>query len=64
MILELNFGHITMSRKNVVVTVVCFIISIISGILASDLIIGGTTLLTGLLCSYFAGERKRYNYIF
>ena len=37
--------------------------SLISGIIAQDLLIGGTILLTGLLCAYFASEGKRINYI-
>lgn len=38
-------------------------ISIISGILSSDIMIGSTILATGLLCAYFASEGKRINYI-
>lgn len=35
----------------------------VSGIIAKDLLIGGTILATGLLCAYFASEGKRVNYI-
>jgi len=37
--------------------------TVISGIISKDLMIGGTILLTGLLCAYFASEGKRINYI-
>lgn len=53
-----------MNKKYCIVTIVCLIISIISGIITKDLLMGGTILLTGLLCSYFATEGKRINYIF
>ena len=52
-----------MNKKYFVITVMCLIISIISGIVSNDLLIGGTILLTGLLCAYFASEGKRINYI-
>lgn len=41
-----------------------FFISLVSGIISNDILIGGTILLTGLLCAYFASEGKRINYIF
>lgn len=53
-----------MSKKNLIITIICLVISIISGIVSNDLIIGGTILLTGLLCAYFASDGKRINYIF
>lgn len=53
-----------MNKKYLIITFLCIILSIISGILAKDLIIGGTILFTGLLCAYFASEGKRINYIF
>ena len=49
--------------KNIIITCICTIISLISGIISNDIIIGGTILLTGLLCAYFASEGKRINYI-
>lgn len=52
-----------MNKKYFVVITICLIISIISGILSNDLLIGGTILLTGLLCAYFASEGKRINYV-
>lgn len=55
---------IEMNKKNFIVVLLCITISLISGILADDLIIGGTSLATGLLCAYFASEGKRINYVF
>ena len=52
-----------MSKKNIFVLISCIIISVISGIISNDLIVGGTILLTGLLCAYFASLGKRVNYI-
>ena len=53
-----------MNKKYIAIISICFILSIISGIIAKDLIIGGTILFSGLLCAYFASEGKRVNYIF
>ncbi len=50
-------------KKNIIVIIISLIISIVSGILSNDLFIGGSILLTGLLCSYYAGEGKRINYL-
>lgn len=52
-----------MNKKYLIITILSLIISVISGIISNDLIIGGTILLTGLLCAYFASEGKRINYI-
>lgn len=52
-----------MNKKYCLISFICIIISIISGIITKDLIIGGIILATGLLCSYFASEGKRINYI-
>lgn len=52
-----------MNKKYIIITCVCVIISIISGIISNDIIVGGAILLTGLLCAYFASEGKRNNYI-
>ena len=52
-----------MNKKYFLVILVCLIFSIISGIISNDLLIGGTILLTGLLCAYFASEGKKINYI-
>ena len=53
-----------MNKKYLIIIVLCLIVSVISGIISNDLIIGGTILLTGLLCAYFASEGKKINYIF
>lgn len=52
-----------MSKKNIIITIICIIISIISGIITNDLLVGGVILASGLLCAYFASEGKRVNYI-
>lgn len=52
-----------MNKKYLIITILSLIISVISGVISNDLIIGGTILLTGLLCAYFASEGKRINYI-
>lgn len=52
-----------MNKKYFIITLICVMISLISGIIAQDLLIGSTILLTGLLCAYFASEGKRINYI-
>lgn len=54
---------ITMNKKYIIITTLCIIISIITGIISNDLIIGGTTLATALLCAYFSSEGKRISYI-
>lgn len=51
-------------KKYIIVIFTCIFLSVLSGILTKDLLVGGTTLLTGLLCAYFASEGKRINYIF
>lgn len=52
-----------MNKKYFIITLFCSIISLISGVFSGDIIIGGTILLTGLLCAYFASEGKKINYI-
>ena len=52
-----------MNKKYIIITFICLLMSIIFGIVAKDLIVGGTILATGLLCAYFASEGKRINYI-
>lgn len=52
-----------MNKKYRIIICICVIISLISGFVSNDFIIGGTILLTGLLCAYFASEGKRINYI-
>jgi len=52
-----------MNKKSLIVSFICVFISFIFGLLSHDVIIGGTILLTGLLCAYFASEGKRVNYL-
>ena len=52
-----------MNKKYLIVTIICFLLSLISGIISKDILVGGTILLTGLLNAYFASEGKRINYI-
>lgn len=51
------------NKRYLLITFICFIISLISGLISNDVIIGGNILFTGLLCVYFASERKKINYI-
>lgn len=52
-----------MNKKYLIITIICFVISLISGILSNDIIIGGANLFTALLCAYFSCEGKRISYI-
>lgn len=52
-----------MNKKYLIITIICFVISLISGILSNDIIIGGANLFTALLCAYFSCEGKRTSYI-
>ena len=52
-----------MTKKYIIITLICIVMSIISGIITKDILIGGTILATGLLNAYFASEGKRVNYI-
>lgn len=52
-----------MSKKYIIITLICIAMSVLSGIITQDLLVGGTILATGLLCAYFASEGKRINYI-
>lgn len=51
-----------MNKKYLIITIICFLISLITGILSNDLLIGGLTLFTALLCAYFSSEGKRISY--
>lgn len=51
------------NKKYLIITIICIIISLVSGILSHDILIGGSTLLTALLCAYFSSEGKRSSYI-
>ncbi len=59
----LRVGVKPMNKKYLTINILCILISLISGLLTHDLIIGGSTLATGLLCAYYASEGKRINYI-
>lgn len=52
-----------MSKKYIIITLICIAMSVLSGIITQDLLVGGTILATGLLCAYFASEGRRINYI-
>ncbi len=51
------------NKKDALIIILSIIFSIVSGIITHDLIIGGTILLTSLLCAYFASEGKKISYI-
>ena len=55
-----------MKNKNkcTIIIINCLLLSTLFGILTNDLLIGGTTLATGLLCAYLASEGRKANYIF
>ncbi len=50
-------------KKEHLVVFICFVISIVSGILSQDILIGSSTLFTALLCAYYSSEGKRISYI-
>ena len=52
-----------MSKKYIIITLICIAMSVLSEIITQDLLVGGIILATGLLCAYFASEGKRINYI-
>lgn len=52
-----------MNKKYLIVTILCLLISLGAGIVFNDILIGGISLFTGLLCAYFSSEGKRINYI-
>lgn len=52
-----------MNKRYVVIVLICTIASLVFGLASNDLLVGGTILLTGLLCAYFASEGKRVNYV-
>jgi len=51
------------NKKYFLITIICIIISLVAGIISNDIVIGGSTLLTALLCAYFSSEGKRISYI-
>lgn len=52
-----------MNKKYLIIIITCFIISLVSGLITNDPLLGGSILFTGLLCAYLASEAKRSNYI-
>lgn len=52
-----------MNKKYSIIAIICFLLSLVTGIISHDLIIGGSTLFTALLCAYFSSEGKRISYI-
>src|SRR5574344_1679601 len=50
--------------KDYIIIIGCLTISLISGYLSNDILIGGTILLTVLLCSYYSSNSKSINYLF
>ena len=52
-----------LNKKYLIIIITCFIISLVSGLITNDLLLGGSILFTGLLCAYLATEAKRINYI-
>lgn len=50
-------------KREYIIVISCLLLSLISGILAHDLVIGGLTLFTALLCAYYSSEGKRVCYI-
>ncbi len=51
------------NKKDILVISVCALVSIISGILSKDLLVGGVVLFTALASSYYAGACKRVTYV-
>lgn len=51
-------------NKEILITLLCIIISIVCGLITNDLLVGGIILLSGLLNSYYASIGKIYNYVF
>jgi nicotinamide mononucleotide transporter len=52
------------NKQDLIISILSLIISIISGIISHDLILGGSLLLTTLLSSYFSSEGRSINYLF
>lgn len=53
-----------MNKKELLIVLFSLILSIISGVISKDLLIGGSILFTSLLCSYYASIGKKVSYIF
>lgn len=54
---------INKDNNKIIIVIASLIFSIIAGILTKDLLLGGSTLFTGLLCAYYAGKGNKINYI-
>lgn len=52
-----------MPKKDLLITLLCIVASLICGVVSHDLLVGGVILATGLLCAYFASGGRRINYI-
>lgn len=50
-------------KKDVIFWIVSIVFSLVIGFFSHDVLIGSTMLATSLLCSYFASNGKRINYI-
>src|SRR5574344_2126954 len=50
--------------KDIIFIIFSVVLSVISGILSHDLLIGGATLLTALLSAYYSSIAKSVNYVF
>ncbi len=53
-----------MDRKSTTITIIFMLLSITTGLMSHDLLIGGLALFTALMCSYFSSEGKRISYIY
>ncbi|MCX4365162.1 MAG: nicotinamide riboside transporter PnuC [Bacilli bacterium] len=53
-----------MGRKSTTITIIFMLLSITTGLMSHDLLIGGLALFTALMCSYFSSEGKRISYIY
>lgn len=51
------------NKKELLIIIFSLILSIISGVISNDLVIGGSILFTSLLCSYYASIGKKVSYI-
>ena len=51
-------------KREIIILIVIIVFSFLIGYLGNDLIIGGSILTTGLLCSYYASNGKKINYVF
>lgn len=51
------------NRSDILVITGCTLVSLISGLLSKDVMVGGIILFTALAGSYFAGKGKRFYYV-